>query len=172
MATRLPYLKLYVGDFFADPLVEAMGEHQGSYALLLFRAWQEDPPASIPDDDVVLARWTRLSLKRWIEKAKPVVMKPWRLGADGRWHQKRLGVEYQKALEEHTRRSEAGRKGGRKPGLSPAEGELKQPEPEPEPEPEPLPPKPPSGGRGRLRVTARQQAIDAAIQRGLAGATP
>ena len=63
-----PYFPFYPDDFACDGKVEAMTtEEVGAYTLLLCKAWREDPPGSIPDDDRVRARWTRLTPDRWTE---------------------------------------------------------------------------------------------------------
>jgi len=64
-------------------------EQVGAHFLLICKAWFEDPPCTVPDDDVVLARWARLPLARW-RKIKAGVLCAYYLGEDGRWHQKRL----------------------------------------------------------------------------------
>jgi len=63
--------------------------------LLLCKAWREDPPGSIPDDDRVLARWARLEPDRWTA-CRTGVLAAFTLGTDTRWHQKRMRREYQK----------------------------------------------------------------------------
>jgi uncharacterized protein YdaU (DUF1376 family) len=91
-----PAFLFYVKDFSSDGLVEAMStEAVGAYILLLCKAWYENPPASIPNDDSVLARWTRLEPSRWAE-CRLSVLAPFTLGTDGRYHQKRLRRELDK----------------------------------------------------------------------------
>src|SRR5690606_33197210 len=53
------------------------------------------PPASLPDDDCTLARWARLPSDQWAE-VKSEVLAAFKLGADGRHHQKRLRQEYER----------------------------------------------------------------------------
>ena len=61
-----PAFLFYPEDFSSDSKVEAMTtEEVGAYTLLLCKSWRESPPGSIPDDDVVLARWARLASDRW-----------------------------------------------------------------------------------------------------------
>jgi len=92
----LPYLPFYVNDFASDGKVEAMSTLAvGSYILLLCKAWREDPPASIPDNDPTLARWARITLDQWLG-IKSEVLAAFSLGTDLRWHQKRLRSEYDK----------------------------------------------------------------------------
>jgi uncharacterized protein YdaU (DUF1376 family) len=104
-----PYFAFYPADFANDINVEAMSTLQvGAYLLLLCKAWQADPPASLPSDDVVLARLSRVELAVWLE-IKAGVLALFRPGTDGRLHNKRLRQEYDKALQLiRTRRRVAG----------------------------------------------------------------
>ncbi len=93
-----PYFPFYVLDFAADPLVEAMStEAVGAYVLLLCKAWHCDPPASIPDDDKVLAKWARVTAKAWA-KLRDAVLSPFEKRGDGRLYQRRLEAEFQRFL--------------------------------------------------------------------------
>ena len=95
--SRPPYFAFYPTDFANDFNVEAMSTLQvGAYMLLLCKAWQADPPASLPSDDAVLARFARVELAVWLE-IKPGVLGAFKLDAGGRWHSKRLRSEYDKA---------------------------------------------------------------------------
>ena len=62
MASDLPYMPLYVGDYFKDTRHLSTEEH-GAYLLLLMEYWNRGAP--LPDDDRALARLAGLSLKRW-----------------------------------------------------------------------------------------------------------
>ena len=104
---RPPYFPLYVKDFAADPVVEAMStEAVGAYILLLCKAWHLDPPASLPADDRVLARWARLSPEQWSE-VKSEVIAAFTLGDDGRMHQKRLRQEFEGFRQKSKKRQAA-----------------------------------------------------------------
>ena len=81
-------------------------EEVGAYVLLLCKAWCETPPGSVPDDDCVLARWTRLMPDVWLV-AKVRVMAAFTRGTDGRWHQKRLRAEFAKFVKIRRQKSEA-----------------------------------------------------------------
>lgn len=86
----LDYFPVYVSLFFADENVQLMScEQRGAYLQLLMRGWQQSPPASIPDDDVKIARWTDLTKKRW-EGMREIVLRPFTKHTDGRLYQKRL----------------------------------------------------------------------------------
>lgn len=94
---RPPYFAFYPADFANDIKVESMSTLQvGAYILLLCKAWQSDPPATLPSDDAVLARLARVELAVWTE-IKPVVLDAFRIGADGRLMNKRLRAEFDKA---------------------------------------------------------------------------
>jgi uncharacterized protein YdaU (DUF1376 family) len=97
--------------FYFFPDVEAMTtEEVGAYMLLICKSWREEPVASIPDDDRILARWSRLSPDRWSE-CRASVLAAFKLGKDGRWHQKRLRLEYDKLRRIQKNRSESGKLG-------------------------------------------------------------
>jgi uncharacterized protein YdaU (DUF1376 family) len=153
----LPYFPCYVDDFTSDGAVEAMTTEQvGAYFLLLCKAWREFPAGTVPDDDAVLARWARMSPARW-KKARAGVLRPWTL-KEGRWHQKRMQLEYAKLLVRSDKAKEAveqrwekirglrtqgsGTDSVERPESDRTTDELRthyQPEPEPEPCPEPEP---------------------------------
>ena len=63
---KLPWFQFYPDDFAGDGKVEAMSTiGVGAYILLLCKAWREDPIASVPADDSILARWSRLTPDEW-----------------------------------------------------------------------------------------------------------
>ena len=110
---RPPFFAFYPADFANDINVEAMSTLQvGAYLLLLCKAWQSDPPASLPSDDVVLARLARVDSVTWAE-IKTGVLAPFHVGADGRLHNKRLRLEYDKAARLLKSRRAAGSEGGK-----------------------------------------------------------
>lgn len=94
MASKAPYFPFYPKDFAADQHVEMMSTSGvGAYILLLCKAWHQEPPASLPDDDRVLSRFARMSRDEWSE-VRDEVLAAFTLGSDGRLHQKRLRREY------------------------------------------------------------------------------
>lgn len=96
---RPPWFAFYPDVFASDINVEAMSTLQvGAYVLLLCKAWQADPPASLPNDDLILARLARVDAAVWTDM-KSGVLVPFRLGTDGRLHSKRLRQEYDNALK-------------------------------------------------------------------------
>lgn len=99
-----PAFLFYPRDFASNGEVEAMTtEEVGAYILLLCKAWFQNPPASIPNNDAVLARWARLTPEAW-EKCKAGVLAAFTLGTDDRWHQTRLRKEFEKLQSSKKRR--------------------------------------------------------------------
>lgn len=91
---RLDYMPLWIADFLADDNVEVMStEQRGAYLMLLMRGWHQQPPASLPNDEIRLAKWAGVSASRWA-KLREEVMKPFDSGADGRFYQKRACREW------------------------------------------------------------------------------
>lgn len=92
-----PFFPFYVDDFMNDGVVDAMtNEEIGVYIRLLCKAWKEAPVGSVPDDDRVLAQWARLTPFVW-SAMKPHVMAAFRLSRrDGRYHQRRMELEWAK----------------------------------------------------------------------------
>ena len=114
MAKRYPYFPLYVADLLGDQRVLAMSaEEFGCYLLLLCMAWQETPRGSLPDDEVVLARWARVSQDHWSAISKRV-LPCFKLQPDGRLYQKKLGLIGAKLDGLSEKRAAAGRAGARK----------------------------------------------------------
>jgi uncharacterized protein YdaU (DUF1376 family) len=107
-ADRLAYFQFYPRDFTSDDAVECMEtEAVGAYLLLLCKAWHQIPAGTLPNDDLSLAKWARLSSKKWSQH-RDSILRAFYIGDDGRLHQKRMEVEYAKALETIAKRSKAG----------------------------------------------------------------
>lgn len=105
------YFPFYVKDFAADSLVEAMTtEEVGAYVLLLCKAWNEEPPGTIPDDDRVLAKWARVTPQHW-SQIRAAVLQPFTLSPDGRLLQRRMAREYAQLQRKLHAQSEGGKKG-------------------------------------------------------------
>lgn len=110
---RFPYIPLHVDDLTSDELVEAMStEEFGAYMLLMFKAWKSDPPCTIPEDDITLARWSRLTDKKW-KACKVRVLAPWTKDEHGRLFQKRLLKTRANVAQQIEKRRAAGAKGGK-----------------------------------------------------------
>jgi uncharacterized protein YdaU (DUF1376 family) len=70
--------------------VELMsGDAVKAYVYLLCRAWHEEPIATLPNDDVKLARMARLSPDEW-ERLKPEIMPRFSINGNGRLHNVKL----------------------------------------------------------------------------------
>jgi len=94
---EFPCMPFWTDAYLADTGHLTAEEH-GSYVLLLFEAWRS-ADCSLPDDDVLLARHAKLTPAKW-KAAKPIIMAFWRLDKKrGRWSQKRLKKEREKAAE-------------------------------------------------------------------------
>lgn len=108
---RSPAFLFYPEDFSADGKVEAMSTEQvGAYILLLCKAWHEKPAGSVPDNDVILARWARLDLEQW-KASREVILSPFTVGADGRLYQGRMVQEHRKLQAAKKKRERAARIG-------------------------------------------------------------
>lgn len=109
-STERPYFQFYPKDFASDGKVEAMSTTAvGAYILLLCKAWLETPPASLPNDDCTLARWSRVSSDEWAE-VKTMVLAAFTPGAGNRLYQKRLRAEYDKLVEKSNAASQSAAK--------------------------------------------------------------
>lgn len=109
---RLPYLSIEVDAFTSDELVEAMTtEEVGAYFLLLCKAWKSNPPCSLPNDDTTLAKYARLTSRKW-SAARRAVLAPWKIADDGRLYQKRLVESRTHAAQQIEKKRLAGQKGG------------------------------------------------------------
>lgn len=108
---RYPYFPFYPNDFVSDDNVDSMSTlGLGAYIRLLCKAWHQEPVASLPNDQSRLAQWAKLDKEDW-SKVGGEVLAAFTLGRDGRLHQKRMKVEYQKLREQSKAKSQAGLKG-------------------------------------------------------------
>lgn len=98
---EFPALPLWTDAFLADTL-HLDATESGAYLLLLIAAWRT-PECRIPDDDEILARWSRCGLRTW-RRIRPKVLAFWR-PCEGGFEQKRLIEERQRAkvLKERAR---------------------------------------------------------------------
>jgi uncharacterized protein YdaU (DUF1376 family) len=114
VAKRYPYFPIYVFDFLSDQRVLAMSaEEVGAYFLLLLMAWQETPRGSLPNDEVALARWARVSQTQW-SAISTRILPCFQLRADGRLHQRRLQTVCARLDDLSEKRAAAGLAGARK----------------------------------------------------------
>ena len=109
MPGDLPFMKLWIGDLFADPTVRAMDESEfGLYVLALCFAWQE---GAIPADEMRRAKALGVSRQR-LRKLWPAIEPKWEPDGNGGLINPRQERERIDALQAHERRVKAGRKGG------------------------------------------------------------
>jgi len=110
----LPYIPFNIADFLADDKVSLMStEEVGAYILLLCRAWQQERPGSLPNNDEYLATWTRLAPLRWNQIKDKVMMPFWfnESYPGGEWVQDRMARDHANVSETLAQRSEAGKRG-------------------------------------------------------------
>lgn len=108
-----PAFQFYVDDFIADSAVDAMSnEEVGIYVRLLCKAWKEDPVGTIPADERILANWSKATPSTW-KKSREGVLRAFVM-EDGRYHQKRMKVEWQKLVDYKAAKEKAGKEGAKK----------------------------------------------------------
>lgn len=116
------YMNWYPSDYLRDTRHLSTEQH-GAYRLLLDECWMRE--GVLPDNDRLLSKLTGLTPAKW-SRIKGDVLAFFTWTPNG-WRHKRIETELAKAAEAKSRRSQAGRKGGRpksnalaglKPGLS------------------------------------------------------
>jgi uncharacterized protein YdaU (DUF1376 family) len=83
---------------------------RGAYIMLLCRAWQGEPPATLPNDDAELAALSGMALADWLS-VKSSVLRCFTLRNE-RLLNVRLEGEYLKFAEKREKASAAGRRSG------------------------------------------------------------
>lgn len=107
-----PYMPLYVADYLADTTHLTTLEH-GAYCLLLMSMWRAG--GELPDDDVKLAKFARMTAAQWA-RVSDNVMSFFTL-SDGVFTQGRLTREMDRHANVVRQRRESGSKGGRAKAL-------------------------------------------------------
>ena len=87
------WMPIYIGDYLADTS-HLDAERHGCYLLLLMHYWRKGP--LIPDINS-LTNVARLPNDRGVLVIQPILDEFFVLNEDGRWHQKRLDYEREKA---------------------------------------------------------------------------
>ena len=105
---EFPAIPLWTDAYLADTTHLTTIQH-GAYLLLLMCAWRL-PTCDLPDDDKLLARYTRLTNSQW-KRIKPDLL-PFFKVENGRLIQKKLQSELAFVRQKSKRLSDAGRKGG------------------------------------------------------------
>lgn len=106
-----PWMPLYVRDYLVDTATLSLEEH-GAYVLLLMYQWHTGP---LVDDEKSMAKLLRITPRRWRE-IRPKLADFFEI-SDGKWAQKRLENEREKALDISSKRASSGREGGKAKSL-------------------------------------------------------
>ena len=106
---EFPALPLWTDAYLGDTRHLTQAQH-GAYLLLLITAWRT-PDCSLPNDDLLLARYACADMRTWLRQ-KTTVLAFWTLGEDGRWRQKKLSAVRSFLVQRACKRAEAGRRGG------------------------------------------------------------
>jgi uncharacterized protein YdaU (DUF1376 family) len=108
--SQAPYMPTWIGDLMAKTL-HLGGEEFGSYHFLMYAIWQNNG-LPLPDDDRKLARICRMSLKRWRQVMRHVMVEFFDI-VDGEWHQRRLEREWNFMCQKRQKLRANGAMGGR-----------------------------------------------------------
>lgn len=98
-----PWMPFYVGDYLSKTIRLTTEEH-GAYMLLIMEYWQQK---GLADDDALFARIVRMPVREW-KKIRPTIQSFFKDG----WRHERIDQELAKADVKHSRRVEAGKRGG------------------------------------------------------------
>lgn len=110
--TDIPVMQFYPDAYLADTMHLSLEEH-GAYSRLLFFMWRAG--GELPDDDTRLARMVGVSTTKW-KKIRPGIDEFF-IKNEGKITQKRLNIDYEKALEKREKLSHNGYKGGKAKSL-------------------------------------------------------
>lgn len=99
---EFPSMPLWTDAYLGDTTHLTTLEH-GAYLLLLMIAWRSKE-TSLPDDDRLLARYTKLSPSQW-KRIKPILAEFFAI-ENGRWIQKRL-LDESNAVKQYRERQRA-----------------------------------------------------------------
>jgi uncharacterized protein YdaU (DUF1376 family) len=107
-----PYFPKYAKDWLTGEGTRLMTpEQRGAFDTLLCHAWLSDPPCTLPDDDVALAKLSDLG-RRWKTAGKDVRSQFQAFpGAPGRIYNPKQLTVWSEMEEHRQRRSDAGKKG-------------------------------------------------------------
>ncbi len=106
-----PYFPYYPADMESSSTVIGMTTKAfGAYQHLINIAWHQTPPCSLPNNDVLLAQWSRLKLSEW-KRIKSSVLIAFVLRKDNRYYQCRLEHEYKKLKNSYKKAVKNGKKG-------------------------------------------------------------
>lgn len=108
--SQAPSMPLYCDAYLADTMHLSLEEH-GAYLKLLMITWRNNG-APLPDDDARLARMLGVTVPRWRERLRPVLVEFFNI-VDETWAQKRLQKEWDFTQQKIEKNRENGSKGGR-----------------------------------------------------------
>lgn len=100
---QFPALPIWTDALLGDTQHLTTAEF-GAYFLMIIVAWRT-ADCALPNDEKYLARITR-SMGNW-PRLRPAVMEFWRLGADGKWRQKKLTLTRERAHQKTSRARES-----------------------------------------------------------------
>ena len=106
-----PSLPLFTDAFIADT-IHLNAAQTGAYLMLLMCAWRSKD-CTIPNDDKILARFSRMSPKEWAAN-RDVILSFWDLNDDGEYFQKRLTDERSYANDRRDQATRAGKASAKK----------------------------------------------------------
>src|ERR1044072_1655792 len=101
---EFPALPLFTDAYLGDTTHLTTFEH-GAYLLLLMIAWRSSG-CCLPDNDALLARYSKTTLDKW-RKLRPIIQ-PFFSIRDGFWHQARLQDEFRLLQSRRDQQREAG----------------------------------------------------------------
>lgn len=102
---EFPALPLWTDAYLGDTTHLTTIEH-GAYLLLLMTAWRSRD-CCLPDDDKLLARYTRLGARQWVKMRS--VLAPFFTIENGVWRQRRLTDEAVAVRQRKEKAAAAGR---------------------------------------------------------------
>lgn len=102
---EFPALPLWTDAYLGDTTHLSTAEH-GAYLLLLMTAWRSRD-CSLPDDDRLLARYTRLGPRQWAKMR--TILEPFFVIENGRWLQRRLLDEFNAVRQLRERQAAKGK---------------------------------------------------------------
>lgn len=103
---EFPALPLFTDAYLGDTRHLTAAQH-GAYLLLLMTAWRS-ADCSLPDNDIMLAKWAAMNMRTWLHN-KDVVMAFWKKDAQQKWYQPRLIDERKHAADVRNKNVLAGK---------------------------------------------------------------
>jgi uncharacterized protein YdaU (DUF1376 family) len=155
---EFPAIPFWTDAYIGDTMHLTTLQH-GAYLLLLVAAWRS-PDCSLPDDDVMLARITRMDKRTW-KANRDTILAFWSRGSDAKLFQKRLKDERKYVEDKRNKNASAGKASALKRlnrGSTPVQQTANI---NPTPTPTPTPIKEEGVPKGTPRASEVQAAFDA-----------